>query len=144
MISSPRAFRSGERNSFALLKARSHPQEVAGQARVSKAHRRILGNCCPKVSHQEVGFEYCSNTSSARTTKTEFVTRLVLITYAVPPNLECVFWLSIIFLASRWEYSRCQRSLQYPSITGIHGRRFANLSHRIMASFLTFQSAGKA
>ena len=46
-------------------------------------------------------FEYCSNTSSARTIKTELVTRLVLATYAVPPDLEHVLWLSIIFLASK-------------------------------------------
>jgi hypothetical protein len=54
--SSPRAFRSGAISLFALLNALSHSHEVAGQARVLKAHCRMLGNCWPRISHQVIGF----------------------------------------------------------------------------------------
>ena len=35
--------------------------------------------------------------------ETEFITRLTLGTYAVPPDLECILWLSMTFLIGKME-----------------------------------------
>jgi hypothetical protein len=56
MISSPRAFRSGE-ESFYTAKGSVAFASCRASWSVKRSNWRILGNCCPKMSHQSIGFE---------------------------------------------------------------------------------------
>jgi hypothetical protein len=56
MISSPGAFRSGE-ESFCTAKGSLAFTSCRVSWSVKRLNWRILGNCCPKMSHRDIGFE---------------------------------------------------------------------------------------